>query len=319
MNMKKLISILLLAALALSLTPAMAASSISVTPVKEFDFPDYLGEADAFTLQNQTAAALNVDIDVYDQAEKKNVQTIHLTLNPGDAPLAVKARVYKNLPKKGSINLYRYTITASDGFKTQLFYAQKLTGYDTYNHPLYQQVQNVRFRNNTATSFGPHFRDTTPGLTKLWYMYTPLDLTRQGRSTYELIGSNMYVIGEVYVDVFGDTVTVTYHNFYDGKGGNTETTTEFLGIYHSYQDVEIPNDTPLKSYNNPNTNFRFGVPFSIQYDLKGDTRVLMLVRNVVDYWRFPRPTDTELRRIWENSPENTALRNDMMRIMDPIQ
>lgn len=317
--MKKLLSLILLAALALTFIPAMAADSVKVTQVKEFDFPDFQGEADVFTLQNQTAAPLDITVDVYDQAEKKNVQTIHLTLNPGDAPLAVKARVYKSLPKKGSINLYRYTVKASDGFQTQLFYAQKLIGYDAYNNPIYQQIHNARLRNNTATSFGPHFRDTTPGLTDLWYMYTPLDLTKQGRSTYELVASNMYVLGEVYVDVYGDTVTVTYHNFYDGKGGNTETAKEFLGIYHSYQDVQIPNDTPLKAYNNPPTNFRFGVPFSIQYDLQGDTRVLMLVRNVVDYWRFPRPTDTELRRIWENSPENTALRSDMMRIMDPIQ
>ena len=48
-----------------------------------------------------------------------------------------------------------------------------------------------------------------------------LNLSVQGRQTYELVGSNMYVIGEVYVDVYGDTLTVTYHNYYDGKGGNT--------------------------------------------------------------------------------------------------
>ena len=317
--MKKFLSIFLLVALTLAVVSVHATEPVDVKPIKEFDFPDYLGEADAFTLQNQTDQPINIQIDIYDQAEKRNVQALHLTLNPGDAPLPVKARVYKNLEKIDSINLYRYTIKADNGFKAELFYAQKLIGYDAEQHPLYRQIQNSRFRNNTASSFGPHLRDTTPEKTNLWYMYTPLDLTRQGRSTYELIGSNMYVIGEVYVDVNGDTVTVTYHNYYDGKGGNTETSKEFLGIYHSYQDVQVPADTPLKSYNNPPTNFRFGVPFSIQYDLQGDTRVIMLVRNVVDYWRFPKPENAELRRIWENSPENTALRNDMLRIMDPIE
>lgn len=317
--MKKLLPVFLFALLLAVALPSLAADSIKIEQQNEFYFPSPIGEADAFTLLNQTPFPLNVRIDVYDEAAKLNAQTIHLTLNPGAEPMAVKARVYKPLQKVGSINTYRYTVTADDGFKAQLYCAQKLVEYDIYNQPVYQQLRNVRYRNNTATAFGPHFRDTTPELTKLWYMYTPLDLTRQGRQTYELVGSNMYVIGEVYVDVYGDTVTVTYHNFYDGKGGTTKTTKEYLGIFGSYSDVVLPSDTPLKSYVNPDSRFQFGVPFSIQYDLKGDTRVLMLVRNVVDYWLFPRPNDAQLRRFYENSSENSALRSSMMAIMDPIQ
>jgi hypothetical protein len=128
----------------------------------------------------------------------------------------------------------------------------------------------------------------------------------------------MYVIGEVYVDVSGDTVLITYHNYYDGKGGNTEQKQEYLNIFGSYQDVVIPNDVSLKSYIDPFTKFRFGVPFSIQFDLNGDTNVLMSVRNVVSYWKFPKPVNTEFRRFWENSPANAALRNSMLLLMDPI-
>lgn len=319
--MKKLLSLLLLSSLLLGLVPTTglaATDSLKVEIVKELTFPDPLGEADAFTLLNQSPHAVNVMIEVYDQAAKVNVQTIHVSLNPGDAPLPIKARVYKNLPRKGSINLYRYTITTQGGFKHQLFVAQKLVDFTPQGLPIYNQYHNVNLRNNTASSFGPQFREVTPGMTDLWYMFTPLDLTRQGRQTYELVASNMYVIGEVYVDVYGDTVTITYHNYYDGEGGETKVRQEFLGLYGSYADVVLPNDVPVKSYVNPPTRFAFGMPFSIQYDLGGDTNVLMLVRNVVDYWRYPLPVDTEFARFWANSPNNKALRENMLRFMDPI-
>lgn len=317
--MKKFASLMLalltLAAFAPSL-PAKAQEAIEVTAVKETTITD-TEEKEVFSLTNNTAVSVNMTIVVYDQAAKADVQTVHLVLNPGDT-VPVMAMCYKDLKEKGKINLYRYTLTGGNGYKNTLFYAQKHMGFDDCNRPVYSMIQNARYRNNTASTFGPHFRDVAPGSTKLWYMFTPLDLSRQGRQTYELVGSNMYVIGEVYVDVSGDTALITYHNYYDGKGGTTETKDEFLGLYNSYQDVVLPMDTPTKQYVNPPTRFRFGVPFSIQYDLGGDTNVLMLVRNVVDYWRFPRSYNAEFRRFWENSPENTALRNQMLLMMDPI-
>ena len=318
--MKKLLSLMLAAALPLSLAPASlaASDSLKVEIVKELTFQDYTGEMDAFTLLNQNAYPVDVTIQVYDQAAKANVQTLHVSLNPGDAPLPIKARVYKNLPRKGSINLYRYTITTPGGYKSEVFVAQKLMDYNQQGLPIYNQYHNVHLRNNTASSFGPQFREVTPGMTDLWYMFTALDLTVQGRQTYELVASNMYVIGEVYVDVYGDTVTISYRNYYDDQGGETRTRQEFLGLYNSYADVVLPTDVPVKSYVNPPTRFAFGMPFSIQYDLGGDTNVLMLVRNVVDYWRFPLPTDTEFSRFWANSPGNKAMRESMLSFMDPI-
>ncbi len=318
--MKKLLSLLLLSTLLLGLAPATqaASDSLKVDVVKELTFSDPLGEMDAFTLLNQSPHPVNVSIEVFDQAALVNVQTIHVTLNPGDAPLPIKAKVYKSLPRKGSINLYRYTITTQGGFKKQVFVAQKLMDYGAQGLPIYNQYHNVNLRNNTASSFGLQFREVTPGMTDLWYMFTPLDLTRQGRQTYELIASNMYVIGEVYVDVYGDTVTITYHNYYDGQGGETKTRQEFLGLYGSYAEVVLPSDVPVKSYINPPTRFTFGMPFSIQYDLGGDTNVLMLVRNVVDYWRYPLPVDTEFARFWATSPGNKAMRESMLSMMDPI-
>ncbi|MDO5021869.1 MAG: hypothetical protein Q4E07_00850 [Eubacteriales bacterium] len=322
--MKKTLSWLFTLSLLMSLAvfPAQAADKIKVDLVKEFTLA--VGtpseENTVFFLTNQGTSAVNVTVTVYDEALKQNVETVYLTLNPGDAPLGVMAKVYKFLPKKGNINLYRYTIKSDGGYKRVVSFAQMFYDVDpNTNQPVYMQYYNHFYRNNTASSFGPHFRDVVPGSTKLWYMFTVLDLTKQGRQTYELVASNMYVIGEVYVDVYGDTVTVTYHNFYDGKGGNTETTKEFLGIYNSYADVVLPDDNPTKSYNNPPTNFQFGMPFSITYDLGGDTNVLMLVRNVVNYHVYPRPENTQFRRFWENIQERKTLREQMLQFMDPVQ
>lgn len=319
--MKKLLSWFFVLSLVtgLAVFPASAASNIKVELIKEITLAGENPVDAVFELSNQGSAAVDVTVQVYDEVAKVNVETIYLTLQPNAEPTPVMTRIYKMLSKKGDINVYRYTVTGG-GYKRVISYAQQFKDTDPSTElPIYMQYYNHFYRNNTASSFGPHFRDVVPGSTKLWYMFTPLDLTRQGRQTYELVASNMYVIGEVYVDVYGDTVTVTYHNYYDGKGGDTETTKEFLGIYNSYNDVVLPNDNPTSSYNNPPTRFQFGMPFSITYDLNGDTNVIMFVRNVVNYHVYPRPQNTVFRRFWENKQELKTLREQMLEFMDPIQ
>ncbi|HHT15586.1 MAG TPA: hypothetical protein GXZ86_06880 [Clostridiales bacterium] len=313
--MKKLFALLLAVLMIVSAVPALAQGKVSITQTKDV-FDPQTG-ATALMVKNETTADISVTVEVYDEASKIVNQTIPFYV-PAGTSFEMPSALYKALPEKGNINTYYYKIATSNNVKTKLYFAQKLVGYDQYNNPIYEQHVNTFYNNNTVSSFGPHFRDLTPELTNLWYMFTPLDLTRQGRQTYELVASNIYVIGEVHVDVAGDTVVITYHNYYDGKGGNTEQKHEYLNIFGSYGDVVIPNDVPLKSYVDPVTKFRFGVPFSIQYDLGGDTNVLMSIRNVVSYYRFPRPVNTEFRRFWENSAANSNLRSSMLSLMDPI-
>ncbi len=313
--MKKLFALLLAVLMIVSAVPALAQGKVSITQTKDV-FDPQTG-ATALMVKNETTADISVTVEVYDEASKIVNQTIPFYV-PAGTSFEMPSALYKALPEKGNINTYYYKIATSNNVKTKLYFAQKLVGYDQYNNPIYEQHVNTFYNNNTVSSFGPHFRDLTPELTNLWYMFTPLDLTRQGRQTYELIASNMYVIGEVYVDVYGDTVTITYHNYYDGQGGETKTRQEFLGLYGSYAEVVLPSDVPVKSYINPPTRFAFGMPFSIQYDLGDDTNVLMLVRNVVDYWRYPLPVDTEFARFWATSPGNKAMRESMLSMMDPI-
>jgi len=166
------------------------------------------------------------------------------------------------------------------------------------------------YSNNTACSFGPAFRDLRPGLTDKWYTFTPIDLTRQGRQTFEYVASNKYVIGEVYVDVKEDSVTVTYRNFYDSKSGNTKTEEEFFTFFRSLASVSRVEPEQLQSQ-----AFSFGVPLSIERDLEGDTSVLLLVCNRVTYCNYVTG-EKKLTRFWPNLPERKALRESMLALMD---
>lgn len=166
------------------------------------------------------------------------------------------------------------------------------------------------YNENTACSFGPAFRDVVPGLTDQWYLFTPIDLTRQGRQTFEYVASNMYLIGEVYVDVNGDSVQVTYHNFYEDKDGKTETLTEYFTFFPDIDSV-----TNVEPETMDDLGFRFGQNISIAEDLNGDTNVLLFVRNRVTYRDYV--TDShKLTRFWPNLSERKALRQQMMAMMD---
>ncbi len=164
---------------------------------------------------------------------------------------------------------------------------------------------------NTACSFGPAFRDMRPGLTDKWYTFTPIDRTRQGRQTFEYVASNMYVIGQVYVDVNGDTVRVTYHNYYADQSGNTQTLTEYFTFFPDLKSV-----TNVDPETMDDLGFHFGQDISIAEDLEGDTNVLLFVRNQVTYCNYVNNTH-KLTRFWPNLPERKALRQQMQAIMDP--
>ena len=164
---------------------------------------------------------------------------------------------------------------------------------------------------NTACSFGPAFRDVRPALTEKWYTFTPVDLSRQGRQTFEYVASNLYVIGEVYVDVMGDRVIVSYHNFYsDNAECSTETLTEFFTFFHDLRSV-----TNVEPETMNDLGFRFGETISIEQDLEGDTHVLLFVRNQVTYCDYVT-SQRKLTRFWPNLPERKALREQMMTMME---
>ncbi len=166
----------------------------------------------------------------------------------------------------------------------------------------------VWYPNNTICSFGPNFRDIDPSLTDLWYMFTPIDLSKDGTQSFELIAGNMYVLGQVFVTVSGDSVTVTYSTIKE-ENNHVYMKSEYLNFFPDLQRVTtvVPEEI--------GPGFAFGKPISIQKDLNGDTNVLLFIRNVATFRNYVT-NDTILRRYYKNNPNRKKLREQMLQMMD---
>lgn len=312
--MKRSLLWLMAAALLFTLLPmaGLAADTLQVDLAKEINLISPVDEQPALTFTNTSPNNVDVTLIVYDEAAKSTVQTLQFTLLQGDAPFVVNTHAYKMLEGNGKLNTYRYQITTAGGYKDTLYFAQIMYVNKDTQEISFVQWHNPIYPRNTVTSFGPQFRVLTPDLTKEWYMFTPIDLTVQGRQSFELVGGNMYNVGEVHVDVNGDNVTVTYQTHYAGETDKVEIISEYLNFFTAYNTITTVNPEELPS------QFAYGVPFSIANNLGGDTNVLMFVRNVETWYLFPIPT-AELQRNLPNSDENYALRGRMLELMDPIE
>ncbi len=310
--MKLSILWLIVLALMLTLLPVSgnAADALQVDMPKEIRLASPVDEQPALTITNTNPYNVDVTIVVYDEAVRSAVQTLQFTLLQGDAPFVVTAHAYKILEGDGKLNTYQYRVTTAGGFKQTLYFAQIMYVDKVTQNLSFVQWNNPKYPRNTVTSFGPQFRVLTPELTDEWYMFTPIDLTVQGRQTFELVGGNVMNVGHVHVDVSGDNVTVTYQAHYNGETDKIEIISEYLNFFGAYSTI-----TTVKPEKMP-SRFAFGVPFSISSDLGGDSNVLMFVRNVETFYRFPVPT-AELQRNLPNSDENFALRGRMLQLMDP--
>lgn len=134
------------------------------------------------------------------------------------------------------------------------------------------------YSSNTVCVGGLEFRQEKPGLTKKWYNFAAIDLTKQGKQVFELVASNLYVIGVVIVDVDGDNVTVEWRLNKQGTvDANFKNESEFLTFFHDLASVESVEPSSIA------TSYKFGEPVSIEKDLEGDTNVLLYIRNVASY------------------------------------
>ncbi len=314
--MKRLLTFALATLMALSLVavPALAqADQLGISMSKEVLYADQWPVQPILSITNNSPHTVQVTVEVFDEVDRVNIHSQTFTLNAGDAPYTVEGFVYKNLPNDGQINTYRYVVTTTGGFRQVLYFAQQMKIDRTYNTITYIHWENTRYPKNTASSFGPQFRIVDPKLTNKWYMFTPINLGQQGRQTFDLVASNMYVVGEVHVDVQGDMVTVNYQLFHgDDRYTKVERVSDYLYFFPSFSTVTTVNPEELPS------PYQFGVPFSIADRLGGDTNVLMFVRNMLSYSRFPVPT-AEYVRHYPNRDDNKTLREAMLEMMDPME
>ena len=125
--------------------------------------------------------------------------------------------------------------------------------------------------NQSVCSLGIRFRDIKPELTRKWYMFTPVDLSKNGTQNIDLIAANITYIGNVTIEVSGDTVTVKHHVSWPAEKRDMAFT--LLHDLDSVNSVDIQN---LPAYS-------FDQPISISKDLNGDTSVLLYVLGHVNY------------------------------------
>ena len=131
------------------------------------------------------------------------------------------------------------------------------------------------YDNNTVCSFGPQFREVSPGMTDQWYMFTPVDLSRDGKQTFDLIAGNMFVIGEVTVTVENGKFQVDYRY----NSTKIEVGREYFQIFSDYESVEAKN---LDNFH-AQKRFSYGRMYSIADKLEGDTDVILFVCNTVTF------------------------------------
>ena len=165
------------------------------------------------------------------------------------------------------------------------------------------------FPNNTICLAGLSLQETSTRLPDKWYNVLPIDLTQDGRQYYQLMISNMFLIGELYVDVWGDEVTVDYSLI-------EHSAIEPLESYGRW--FTKLSQVTEKSIESKENGFVFGEPLSIAEDLGGADVALLFIRSKATYY-LPFPDGTELTRYWRNTPEWKEFRTTLQELVPFVE
>lgn len=167
----------------------------------------------------------------------------------------------------------------------------------------------VWYPNNTISLAGLSLQEASTSLPDKWYNVIPVDLTRNGRQTFFLTISNARFIGECYVDVWGDEVTVSYALI---QNSGIEPLSEYGRWFTRLGQITA------KSIEAADDGFTFGEPLSISEDLGGADVALLFIRSKATY-RQPFRDGTELTRYWRNTPAWKAFRQNLTTLMPYVE
>ena len=149
------------------------------------------------------------------------------------------------------------------------------------------------FENNTVCLRGLYIRDIAPELTSKWYNVLPIDLTKQGRQTFDLVASNLYYVGKAYVEIEDDSLTLTYDYY---MSDIAQPVSECAAIFSSMDQLTA------EYLENPTPNFTVGRPISISRSLEGSETALLFVFNQLSYTQPYDSLNRLLTRYWPNHP-----------------
>ena len=171
-----------------------------------------------------------------------------------------------------------------------------------------EKAEVTHYPNNTICVAGLTLQEADATLPDKWYNVLPVDLTQDGRQVYQLMISNMFLIGEVYVDVWGDEVTVNVSLLDHGA-------VRPLGWYGQwFTNLREVTDTSIES---TESGFTFGDPLSISEDLGGADTALLFIRGKASYYQ-PFRDGTALTRYWRNKDEWKEFRQGLQELMPRV-
>ena len=90
--------------------------------------------------------------------------------------------------------------------------------YTCQNDPTHTRIEKLgvlSMNNNTVCAFGPRLRADAkkialPYYSTQWYMYTPFDASVEGKQTFDLVASNMYIVGTVTLTIRDGNLLIDY-------------------------------------------------------------------------------------------------------------
>ena len=171
-----------------------------------------------------------------------------------------------------------------------------------------EEAEFTHYPNNTICVAGLTLKEADPSLPEKWYNVLPIDLTKDGRSVYQLVISNMFYIGEVYVDVWGDEVAVSC-DLVDS------TAVQPLSWYGRW--FTRLGDITTTSIESSEGGIPFGQPLSIADDLGGADTALLFIRSKATYYQ-PFRDGTTLTRYWRNLDEWKEFREGLQELMPRV-
>ena len=172
-----------------------------------------------------------------------------------------------------------------------------------------EKTEVIHYPNNTICVAGLTLQEADPSLPDKWYNVLPIDLTHDGRQVYQLMISNMFLIGEVYVDVWGDEVTVSADLL---QSGAVRPLSWYGRWFTSLSQVTA------ESIESTGDGFTFGEALSIAEDLGGADTALLFIRSKATYYQ-PFKDGTTLTRYWRNKAEWKEFRQGLQELMPRVE
>lgn len=283
--MKKLVALLLAVVLMSTCLPLALAEDITPSDVfGEFDEIDrghWNAPYDHSVWKKMFGFQLKQDakmtVDVYLDGDLFNTLMDGKSLNAGyvtvDWPAVNQTGWH---PEPNGLTTFDVVLTAEVNGQTVV---QHYSYGISYAHSIKDHIQATWYPHNTVCVAGIEFRDVKPELTNKWYNFAAIDLSQDGTQTFDLVASNMYVVGTVTVTVAGDEVTVDWKLRKQGTtDANFESESEFLTFFNS---LDVVTGVEPDGFVGP--VYQFDQPISIANDLGGDTNVLLYIRNTATY------------------------------------